>query len=63
LFAEEKRQGILAAAAHWPQLPAPSIAVIAGPSPGYVSEVLNGSDQSDCSRKADRIELPFCKSL
>ena len=44
LFAEEKRQRILAASEHWPELPAASIAIIAGASPGYVSEVLKLSD-------------------
>ena len=39
LFAEEKRRRILAAAEHWPQLPAASIAVVASASPGYVSDV------------------------
>ena len=74
LFAEEKRQRVLAAAERWPQLPAASIAVIASASPGYVSEVLKSSNQSGCrsgldtseidrSRKADRVELPFCKSV
>jgi hypothetical protein len=41
LFAEEKRQRILAAAERWPELPAASIAIISSASPGYVSEVLN----------------------
>jgi hypothetical protein len=41
LFAEEKRQRILAASERWPELPATSIAIIASASPGYVSEVLN----------------------
>jgi hypothetical protein len=40
LFAEEKRQRILAASERWPELPAASIAIIASASPGYVSEVL-----------------------
>ena len=44
LFAEEKRQRILAASERWPELPAASIAIIAGASPGYVSEVLNDGD-------------------
>ncbi len=44
LFAEEKRQRILAAAERWPELPAASVAIIAGASPGYVSEVLGSSD-------------------
>jgi hypothetical protein len=44
LFAEEKRQRILAAAERWPELPSASIAIIAGASPGYVSEVLKLSD-------------------
>ena len=44
LFAEEKRQRILAAAERWPELPAASIAIIAGASPGYVSEVLKLRD-------------------
>ena len=44
LFAEEKRQRILAAAEHWPELPASSIAIIASASPGYVSEVLKGEN-------------------
>ena len=46
LFAEEKRQRILAAAERWPQLPASSIAIITSASPGYVSEVLkSGNDR------------------
>ena len=44
LFAQEKRQRILAAAERWPELPAASVAIIAGASPGYVSEVLRSSD-------------------
>jgi hypothetical protein len=44
LFAAEKRQRILAAAERWPELPAASVAIIAGASPGYVSEVLRSSD-------------------
>ena len=40
LFAEEKRQRILAASERWPELPAASVAIIASASPGYVSEVL-----------------------
>jgi hypothetical protein len=44
LFAEEKRQRILAAAEHWPELPASSIAIITSASPGYVSEVLKGEN-------------------
>jgi hypothetical protein len=40
LFAEEKRQRILAAAERWPELPAASIAIISSASPSYVSEVL-----------------------
>jgi hypothetical protein len=44
LFAEEKRQRILAAAERWPELPAASIAIIASASPGYVSEVLKEGD-------------------
>jgi hypothetical protein len=44
LIAEEKRQRILAASERWPELPAASIAIIAGASPGYVSEVLKLSD-------------------
>jgi hypothetical protein len=45
LFAEEKRQRILAAAERWPELPAASIAIIASASPGYVSEVLKSGDR------------------
>jgi len=41
LFAEEKRQRILAAASTWPQLSASAVAIIAGASPSYVSEVLS----------------------
>ncbi|NOR83389.1 MAG: hypothetical protein GQ526_07855 [Ardenticatenales bacterium] len=44
LFAEEKRQRILAAAEHWPELPASSIAIITSASPGYVSEVLKAGN-------------------
>jgi hypothetical protein len=45
LFAEEKRQRIEAAAEHWPQLPAASIAIISGASPSYVSEVLKSPNE------------------
>lgn len=45
LFAEEKRQRILAARERWPQLPAGTIAIIAESSPSYVSEVL--ADETD----------------
>lgn len=44
LFAEEIRQRILAAAEKRPELLALSIAVIAGASRGYVSEVLKARD-------------------
>ncbi len=44
LFAEERRKRILATAERWPQLPASSVAIVAGASPGYVSEVLKSSD-------------------
>ena len=40
LFAEEKRQRILAISDQWPRLPASSIAIIAEASQSYVSEVL-----------------------
>lgn len=42
LFAEEKRQRILAVSERWPQLPASAIAIIAEASPSYVSETLKG---------------------
>jgi len=42
LFAEDKRQRILAAREQWPGLASSVIAVIASASPAYVSEVLNG---------------------
>lgn len=42
LFADEKRQRIAAAAQMWPALAHSAIAVIAGSSPSYVSEVLGG---------------------
>jgi uncharacterized membrane protein len=41
LFGEEKRLRIMAARQAWPELPASAIAIIAGSSPSYVSEVLN----------------------
>jgi hypothetical protein len=44
LFAEEKRQRILAAAERWPELPASSVAIVAGASASYVTEVLRGRD-------------------
>jgi hypothetical protein len=44
LFAEEKRQRILAASERWSELPAASVAIIASASPGYVSEVLKERD-------------------
>ena len=42
LFAEEKRQRILAARQTWPQLPASAIALMTDTSASYVSEVLKG---------------------
>jgi len=47
LFAEEKKQRILAARTQWPQLPAASIAIIAESSPSYVSEVLSENGEQD----------------
>jgi len=47
LFAEEKRQRILAARERWPQLPAGTIAIIAESSPSYVSEVLAKDGEQD----------------
>jgi len=44
LFAEEKRQRILAAAEQWPELPASSIAINTSASPGHVSEVLKAGN-------------------
>lgn len=41
LFNEEKRQRIMAARQTWPELPASAVAIIAGCSPSYVSEVLS----------------------
>ena len=41
LFAAEKRQRILAAREHWPELPPSAIAVITDTSKSYVSEVLS----------------------
>jgi hypothetical protein len=41
LFNEEKRQRIMAARQTWPELPASAVAIIAGCSPSYVSEVIN----------------------
>jgi len=46
LFAEEKRQRILAVRERWPALPPGSIAIVAESSPSYVSEVLK-EDQDD----------------
>lgn len=40
LFAAEKRARILAASQQWPELPASAVAIIAGASASYVSEVL-----------------------
>ncbi|MBN1348391.1 hypothetical protein JXJ21_03215 [candidate division KSB1 bacterium] len=47
LFAEEKRQRILAAAQKWPRLPASAISIIADASPSYVSEVLNAPVENE----------------
>ena len=49
LFAEEKKQRILAAAEQWPELPSASVAVIASASPSYVSEVLKAKNGSQAS--------------
>jgi len=44
LFSAEKRERIIAARDQWPQLPGASIAVIAGTSRSYVSEVLSEAE-------------------
>jgi hypothetical protein len=46
LFAEEKQDRIIAAWEQWPDLPNASIAIVAGASRGYVSDVLseNGNE-------------------
>lgn len=44
LFAEVKRERILAVHQRWPALPPSSISVIAEASPSYVSEVLKGEE-------------------
>lgn len=44
LFGDEKRQRILAAYNRWPELPAATIATIAGASPSYTSEVLKEAE-------------------
>jgi hypothetical protein len=41
LFADDKRQKIIAARMLWPRLPGSAIALIAESAPSYVSEVLN----------------------
>ncbi|HOU22700.1 MAG TPA: hypothetical protein PLN42_00445 [Anaerolineae bacterium] len=43
LMAESKRERILAAAERWPSLQPAAVAIIAGASPSYVSEVLSGA--------------------
>lgn len=47
LFGEDKRQRIVSAHKQWPQLPGAAIAIIAGASPAYVSEVLKEADVID----------------
>lgn len=42
LFADDKRERILAARSQWPQLSGAAIAQITGAAPSYVSEVLKG---------------------
>lgn len=42
LFADDKRERILAARSQWPQLSGSAIAQITGAAPSYVSEVLKG---------------------
>lgn len=42
IFAEDKKQRILAIKERWPALPNTAVAIIAESSPSYVSEVLNG---------------------
>ena len=44
LFGEDKRQRIVISRKQWPQLPGAAIAIIAGASPAYVSEVLREVD-------------------
>ena len=58
LFAEEKRQRILAASERWPELPAASVAIIASASPGYVSEVLKDRDGRRQNRWTERQANP-----
>lgn len=56
LFAEEKRQRILAAAERWLELPASLVAIVAGASPGYVSKVLREGDGRQLSRSSEPSE-------
>lgn len=44
LFGEDKRQRIIITRKQWPQLPGAAIAIIAGSSPAYVSEILKEID-------------------
>lgn len=45
LMSESKRDRILAARQRWPELPVTWLALVAGTSPSYTSEVLNGSER------------------
>lgn len=44
LVSENKRDRILAARQQWPELPVTWLALVAGASPSYVSEVINGNE-------------------
>lgn len=44
LFGEDKRQRIIVSRRQWPQLPGSAIAIIAGASPAYVSEILKDAE-------------------
>jgi hypothetical protein len=47
LFAEDKKQRIIVARKQWPSLPGSALAIIAGSSPAYVSEVLRDVEVVD----------------
>lgn len=47
LFADDKRERILAIRQRWPGLPQSSIAIISGASTAYVSEIVRSNDGND----------------
>lgn len=56
MFGENKKERIIAARNQWPELPGSAIAIIAGTSPSYVSEVLNSAGAIDVTAEYSEVK-------